>query len=116
MMSLSEIPSAICGYPIPGWMLGSVLFDERQGQPDGWIVSLKRDSDSWMRNKRSTVVMARSDIGPLEAWDEALQIALREDAREAERAAQVDRSPEGQDAEERLDRNDESAVPEGNAP
>jgi hypothetical protein len=53
---------------------------------DGWIVSLKRGGDCWMRNKRSTVVMARSDIGPLEAWDEALRIAVREDAREAERA------------------------------
>jgi hypothetical protein len=81
-----ELPKAICGYPISGWMLDTVSFDERMGQPDGWIVSLKRGGDCWMRNKRSTVVMARSDIGPLEAWDEALRIAVREDAREAERA------------------------------
>lgn len=86
----ASIPNAICGYPIAGWMLDSVSFDERQGQPDGWIVSLKRTRDSWRLNKRSSVVMARSDLGPLEAWDEALQIALREDAREAERASAIE--------------------------
>jgi hypothetical protein len=86
-------PSAICGYPIPGWMLDSVSFDERKGEPDGWVVSLKRERDNWMLNKRSFVVVARSDIGPLEAWDEALKIAQREDAREAERAVANGETP-----------------------
>jgi hypothetical protein len=79
-------PRAICGHPIPGWRLDAVHWDERQGQPDGWIVSLKREHPDWRAEKRSFVVMARSDLGPLEAWDEALKIALREDAREAARA------------------------------
>lgn len=81
----SAVPSAICGYPLPGWRLDQVLWDEREGQPDGWIVSLKRDHPDWTKGRREFVVMARSDLGPLEAWDEALQIALRSDAREAER-------------------------------
>jgi hypothetical protein len=46
-------------------------------------------------------------FGASERGDESTMIVLR--------PAQVDRSPEGQDGETRLDRNDESAVPEGNA-
>ena len=79
-----EIPTAICGYPLPGWRLDKVEWSEIQGQPDGWIVSLKREGPEW-HSHRSIVAMARSDIGPLEAWDEALRIALRDDARTAER-------------------------------
>lgn len=84
--SQSGVPNAICGYPIAGWRLDHVQWDVRDGQPDGWIVSLHRLGPAWDHN-RSFVVMARSDLGPLEAWDEALKIALREDVRERERRA-----------------------------
>lgn len=80
-------PRAICGYPITGWRLDSVHWDEREGQPDGWIASLKRESADGRIHRGSVCVMARSDVGPLEAWDEAIRIARREDAREAEREA-----------------------------
>jgi hypothetical protein len=80
--------SRIVGYPIPGWRLDYVQWDEREGQPDGWIVSLKRETPNWAEHRRSFCVMSRSDLGPLEAWDEALRIARREDEREAERSAQ----------------------------
>lgn len=82
---MKNTPKSICAYPIAGWMLDQVKFDERKGEPDGWIVALKREGNSWMLDRRSFVVMARSDVGPLEAWDEALRIVQREDAREAER-------------------------------
>jgi hypothetical protein len=86
--SIAHPPNAICGYPIAGWRLDAVQWDEREGQPDGWVVSLKREKPEWRGQKRSFCVMARSDLGPLEAWDQALQIAMREDEREAALAAE----------------------------
>lgn len=77
--------NAICAFPIPGWRLDSVTFDERDGQRDGWVVSLRREG---FTNSNYYLAMARSDLGPLEAWDEALRIAHRADAQaiEARRA------------------------------
>jgi hypothetical protein len=90
---MSDLPKHICGYPMVGWRLDCVQKDDnRDGQPNGWIVKLVRDGSDWHLNRRETNVMARSDLGPLEAWDEALQIALRSDAREAERAKQTEQS------------------------
>jgi hypothetical protein len=84
----ATIPKQICGYPLPGWRLGYVQYDQnREGQPDGWIVKLVREHLNWAADQRESNVMARSDIGPLEAWDEAICIAMRCDARAAERAA-----------------------------
>lgn len=100
-----DIPNAICAYPIPNWRLDHVQWDQREGQPDGWIVSLKREHPNWAEHRREYVAMARSDIGPLEAWDEAIQIALRSEARYAQ----------GSEAKG-LDTKCESPVPEGQAP
>lgn len=81
MLSKPEYPP-ICGYPIPGWQLGFVQFDEgKDGQPSGWIVKLMLESPSWALNRREYNVMARSDLGPLEAWEEAIRIARRSDER-----------------------------------
>jgi hypothetical protein len=89
-----SLPAAICGYPLPGWRLDKVEWSEIEGQPDGWVVSLKREGPFWSR-RRSYIAMARSDVGPLEAWDAALQIAARDDCRWALR--DTDGSPGGPD-------------------
>ena len=72
-------PEHICGYPIEGWRLDKVEFSRISGQPDGWVVTLRREDKFQVRGPY--IAEARSDVGPLEAWDEALQIARRMDAR-----------------------------------
>ena len=85
-------PRTICGYPLPGWRLQRVEHDdgrELKAAP-GWIVSLHSEpkgSPLEHDRRRYRCVMTRSLLGPLEAWDEAIQIALRENAAAAERDA-----------------------------
>src|SRR5690348_5849961 len=57
-------PKAICGYPLSGWRLDAVRWDERDGQPDGWFVGLKREPPKI--ESRIFRVEARSNLGPLE--------------------------------------------------
>ena len=74
----------ICGYPLKGWQLGYVQFDTpKDGQPNGWIVKLQRETPNWQEHRLETNVMARSDLGPLEAWEEAIRMAQRCDERHA---------------------------------
>ena len=98
--SLGKVPSAICGYPLPGWRLQRVEYDDgRQLQAaPGWIVSLHSECDPSMP-RRYNCVMTRSLLGPLEAWDEAMQIALREN----EAGAIAMKARKGRDGETRLD-------------
>lgn len=86
------VPTAICAYPIPGWRLARVEWSEIDGQPDGWIVSLVKEKPNWREDRREICAMARSDIGPLEAWDEALRIAIRSDERAAKAALDAETS------------------------
>jgi hypothetical protein len=79
-----EIPKAICGYPLPGWRLQRVEYDpgRANNEAPGWVVSLHTEtSNPCADNRRYRCVMTRSLIGPLEAWDEAIAIALHENER-----------------------------------
>jgi hypothetical protein len=78
-LSERRAPKVICGYPLPGWRLQRVEYDDgRQLQAaPGWVVSLHAEGDPWVP-RRYRCVMTRSLVGPLEAWAEAIKIAQLE--------------------------------------
>lgn len=68
---LTEVPVGVCGYPLPGWRLEAITHDATQSK-QGWIVTLQTEgAGPWQ------TAMARSEVGLLEAWDEAIVIAKK---------------------------------------
>lgn len=79
-----DFPGHICGFPLPGWKLDHIGPTAEAGFPRGWTVTLRRErtgpeDQNWPTDR----VEARSDVGPLEAWDEVLRMARRDDQRRA---------------------------------
>lgn len=79
---MPDLPKAICGYPIEGWRLQRVEFDDgRAGRPvvfaSAWEVELCRERAAADYGGCGRI-LARSHLGPLEAWDDAVARAARD--------------------------------------
>jgi len=70
----------ITGYPIPGWMLEHLGPKKEPDRPQMWIAALKR-TDSCLDGYGVRVVQAQSDVGPEEAFKEAVKMAIRDEDR-----------------------------------
>lgn len=64
-MAAIERPRQICGYPLPHFRLQYVQMTKH-----GWVVSLMREYDGLH-------FVGQSNVGPLEAWDQAIERAGR---------------------------------------
>jgi hypothetical protein len=84
--------------------------------PEGWrFAGSESMSGGFYAHLITRELVADGAKAHAEAHADTLALAISAAALKA-RNAQVDRSPEGQDGETRLDRNDESAVAESDAP
>jgi hypothetical protein len=106
-MSPEQISDVLeCGNPQQVWTVAIAYLEGRAQQSDDIGESLRRDAKDALKQADEHFAAAQ----------EFHNLALAMRRAPITFAAQVDRSPEGRDAEERLDAKHESAVANGDAP